>query len=388
MIRGPISLVIVGSISVFVFVLVSLGPRAFERFFPEPVIAMLESAGTMQVFGGDGVAGGGKSSGKAPSDLLIDGDDGLVARGAIAALAGNRPAFIEDVIEGYVAQVAKDIPAEIMTIRPVTGCRLTPPGVGALVGHVTAGRSKLELPLLTYDDSTLAAAVQVFVDSYREFGSGRIESGDGVAYEAYDVAVTETARPVYLVLVNMGGHRIWNLHLAPGARIERVVLLGGDHAGVANLDPVVPVEVISAAGLADCGIVPAYPLNSGRRSFDVLNGEDGPAKEDSEAQFERMQARVSAWNAWFRDSFGIAADETRAGFDEGKLSVVGPVPGEGVPKAVYQPFAGARIRTTQDQYFEIRGQSPKAESFAGRVEAIATRFAFGDLKFLRQGVSF
>jgi hypothetical protein len=188
--------------------------------------------------------------------------------------------------------------------------------------------------------------------------------------------------------VNMYGHRIWNLHLAPGARVERVVLLGGDHAGVANLDPVVPVEVISAKGLAECGVTPAYPLNAGHRFFEVLSNGSGSTKEEAEANFALMQASTAAWNTWFRDSFGIMADETRAGFDEGMVSVVGPVPAEGQLKAVYAPVEGARIRMTQDQYFEIRGQSPPTESFAGRVEAIATRFAFGDLKFLRQGVTF
>ncbi len=397
MIRGPISLVIVGSISVFMFVLVSLGPQAFERFLPEPVMAMLEGEGMMQTVGGGGgmfssdggiFSSGGKTSGKSPSDLLVDGKKGLVARGAIAALAGNRPVFIDDVIDGHVTRVAKAIPAEVMTIRPVTGCRLTPPGEGTLVGHVTAGSSELELPFLTYGDANLAEAVQVFVNSYREFGSGKVQSGSGVAYEAYDVAITETARPVYLVLVNMYGHRIWNLHLAPGARVERVVLLGGNHAGVANLDPVVPVEVISATGLAECGVIPAYSRNSDEPAPAVLNDGSGATSEEAEARIAQTQDRIAAWNTWFRDSFGIIADETRAGFDAGMVSVVGPMPADGQPKAVYAPIEGAQIRMTQGQYFEIRGQSPPSETFAGRVEAIATRFAFGDLKFLRQGVSF
>jgi hypothetical protein len=70
------------------------------------------------------------------------------------------------------------------------------------------------------------------------------------------------------------------------------------------------------------------------------------------------------------------------------VSVVGPVPGEADLKAVYAPIQGARIRMTQDTYFEIRGQSGTDDSFAGRVEAIAKTFAFGDLGYLRQGVSF
>lgn len=390
MIRGPISLLIVGLISLFMFMLVSLGPRGFEGFLPEPVIAMLEGQTFLQEFGGSGSFGGGtgKSSGNTPSDLLDDGNEGLNARGPIAALAGNRPVFISDVIDGHKTGVSKDIPAEIMTIRPITGCKLTPPEEGTAVGHVTAGNSELDLALKTYNDQTLAAAVQGFVNSYRASGLGQIADKEGIAYQAYDVAVTETARPVYLVLLNLHGHRLWNIHLAPGARVERVVLLGGDQAGVANLDPVIPVEVIPAAGLADCGLSPAYALNPGHRFFEVLRDGPGSYKEEAEAKLVLMEEGIAAWNIWFRDSFGVLADETRAGFDRGMVSVVGPLPGEADPRAIYAPIEGARIRMTQDKYFEIQGQSAKAESFAGRVEAIATSFAFGDLNYLRQGVSF
>ncbi|MES2915772.1 MAG: hypothetical protein V4753_11690 [Pseudomonadota bacterium] len=388
MIRGPISILIVGALSLFMVMLVSLGPRGFEGILPEPVIALLERQTFLQQIGGAFGAGNDTSPGGTPADLLDDGKDGLVARGPIAALAGNRPVFITDVIDGHMTRVSTDIPAEIMTIRPITGCKLTPPLDGTAVGHVTASDSGLELALRTYNDRTLAAAVQGFVNSYRASGSGQVTDGEGIAYQAYDVAVTETARPVYLVLVNLRGNRIWNIHLAPGARVERVVLLGGDQAGVANLDPVIPVEVIPAAGLADCGLNPAYALNPGHRFFEVLRDGTGTAKAEAEAKLVLMEDAIAAWNTWFRDSFGVLADDTRAGFDRGMVSVVGPLPGEADPRAVYAPIEGARIRMTQDKYFEIRGQSAKADSFAGRVEAIATSFAFGDLTYLRQGVPF
>ena len=54
---------------------------------------------------------------------------------------------------------------------------------------------------------------------------------EALAYQSYDVAVTEVSAPVYLVLQTGPGNRIWNIHAAPGVRIERVVLLGGDQVG-------------------------------------------------------------------------------------------------------------------------------------------------------------
>jgi hypothetical protein len=255
-----------------------------------------------------------------------------------------------------------------------------------VIGHVTAGNSGLSLPLSTYNDTHLAAAVQSFVNGYR---NGRPPSDQtGPPYEAYDVAVTETRVPVYLVLVNERGNRLWNIHLAEGARIERVVLLGGDQAGVANLDPVVPVEVILDAGLADCGVMPFYALNPGHMFFEALATGPESYKPEGEAKLVAMNNQAAAYDIWFRDTFGPLAQDTRAGFDEGTISVVGPVPGEAEPKATYAPIHAAKIRITQDTYFEIKGQVPKGEDFASRVKAIATTFAFGDLTYLRQGVKF
>ncbi|MFN3281181.1 MAG: hypothetical protein ACK40I_05880 [Tabrizicola sp.] len=383
MIRGPVSLVIVGSIALVMFLLVSLGPRAFEDYLPESAMALLEGQAMLSTFGDPATARDGS-----PEDMLSDGPDGLEAEGPIAALAGNRPVLIADVLTGHSTRIAEDIPVEVTTIRPISGCKPTRPTGEALVGHVTAGTSGLNTALLTYGDADLADAVQVFVNSYRQTGSGTVSAQGELAYEAYDVAVTETARPVYLVLVNFHGHRIWNIHLAEGARIERVVLLGGDQAGVANLDPVIPVEVMPADALAACGLAPAYPLNPGHRFFEVLTSGPGSYRQEAETKYAAMQEATRAWNTWFRDTFGVSAEATRAGFDAGMVSVVGPVPGEAGHMAVYAPIEGARIRTTQDSYFEIRGQGEAANSFAGRVKAIATSFAFGDLAYLRQGVSF
>ena len=379
MIRGSISLLIVGVIMLGGLALYVTRPPAVMAYLPAGLAAMLDDKG----FAGRGGAVPG--SGQTAAEYLEDGADGLIARGPVAALAGNRPVYISDAITGHATDVGDDIPAEITTIRPISGCRLTPVLAGTTVGHVTAASGGPKLPIYTYNDLDLAAAVQSLVNSYRETGSDRVATPEALAFEAFDVAVTETKVPVYLVLEGGSAKRIWNIHLAPGARIERVVLLGGSYVGVANLDPVVPVEVLPSAALAECGIVPAYPLNAGNRAFELLKSGSAAEKVRTEADLAELQDRITAYNTWFRDSFGVLADETRAGFDGGTVAVVGPVPGEALPKAPYASINGARIRMTQDSYFEIRGQVPAGEDFAGRVTAIATAFAFGDLTTLRQG---
>lgn len=386
MVRRLISVLLGGMFMLALGALVALGPRAFEGYLPEPAIAFLEARG---LTGLKGQGGGGPVSGTGefPADYLEDAADGLHARGPIAAGPGNQPVFIADVISGYTTRIAQDIPAEITTIRPILGCLLTPPADGSIVGHVANGRSGVGTALATYNDTQLAAEVQAFVDAYRKTGASDPAVRTAPAYEAYDVAVTETRAPVYLVLETGEGNRLWNLHLAPGARIERVVLLGGDQAGVANLDPVVPVEVLLRDGLADCGITPAYPLNDGHRLFQAPSGGTASPEGAGSSLSAHLEA-VARYDTWFQDSFGVRSSDSRVGFDTGSISLIGPVPGEAGATAVYAPISGSKIRMTQDSYFEIAGQVAAGEDFAARVKAIATSFAFGDLRNLAQGVDF
>jgi hypothetical protein len=384
MVGRLISILVVSMMVLAAVALIAVGPGPFARVLPPAATVWVEG-----LVGPSGLVGGGAAArrGDTAADFLDDTAEGLVAAGPIAAMAGNAPVFIAEVLSGHSTEVAAAIPAELTTIRPILGCLLTPPQGGTLVGHATAGQSDLPMAMVTYDDGDLAVAVQEFVDTYRKRGVAMPVDSAALAYQAYDVAVTETEAPVYLVLENRGGNRIWNIHLAPGARVERVVLLGGAQAGVANLDPVVPVEVILEDGLAACGIAPAHALNPGNAIFTAV-AEGRLTQFEANARITEAADAAEAYDIWFRDSFGVTAADSRAGFDVGMVSLVGPVPVGDAPKAVYARLDGARIRLTQDTYFEIIGQVSAGQDFAARVTEIATGFAFGDLANLRQGVGF
>ena len=158
---------------------------------------------------------------------------------------------------------------------------------------------------------------------------------------------------------------------------------------MANLDPVVPVEVILDEGLSACGIQPALPLNAGHA---LVAACGCGRRKRRQPKLAAHDAAADAYSRWFQDTFGVAAGPSRAGFDRGTISLVGPVPGGEGPtwsrRRSLQPIAGAKIRTTQDAFFEIPGQVPEGEDFAARVKAIATAFAFGDLANLQQGADF
>lgn len=382
MVRGLIGLLLVAVVLVAAAVVVIRVPGLAKAVLPAPALDSLRDWGLVAEAGADDPK---PSLGTRVEDHLSDTAAGLVATPMIAATAGNKPVFIYEVMTGYSGHDGLAVPAEITTIRPILGCRLTRPMPGTLVGHGTAGDSQMPLGITTYSDLHLAGAVQAFADASRKVGPDGVITLDGPRYQAYDVAVTATGAPIYLVLENRSGNRIWNIHVAEGVRIERVVLLGGNQAGVANLDPLVPVEVILGTGLADCGIVPAYAPTPGK----LADGDPGEGDQPmSKAELDKALGLAEAYDIWFRDSFEVRASESRVGFDTGMMSVIGPVPTGEAPRPVWASVSGARLRTTHDRFLDIEGQVAAGQDFDGRVRAIAKSLAFGDLGFLTLGGTF
>lgn len=385
MVRGPVSMVIVGIVLLFIFGLVGLGPRAFEAVLPERAIVWLETMGGM-----DGVptfpsgTRAARSTGDSAADLVRDSSDGWKAVKPVAALAGGGAAFVEQAIDGYTIRLNSASPGETEVIEPLADCTPVPPSDDAAFAHAAiSGDTGLDLGLYTYSDEDLAKAAQVFVNVFRKSGRKEKGGGNALAYQAYDVAVTETARPVYLVVEATHGRRIVNLHLAPGARLERVVLLGADEMGVANLPEGVPVEVIRGATLHACGARPSYPLNPGHLFFQ--SRASGAIKPEEAAETEaKIAGNVAAWEALFGQMFGQSAQETLAGgWQGGTLAVAGPLPATPEGRAVYAPIAGAKVRLTVGQYVETAAMARAGQGFAARVEAIVTAFAWDDLENLR-----
>lgn len=397
MIRGPVSLVIVGGGMLGMVALLFGGPRVFEKVLPEAAISWLETMGTdgtISGLGGDGSGGflgfGGASAAKGkgddPMSRLRDTSDGWAADGKVTTLQGGGLAFVADVIDGYSARVRDDAPGTVEVLADLQGCAFTPPSADAHIGHASAG-ARTPVGLATYNDGHIAAAVQGLVNAYRETGMTRTSKGTGLRYEVFDVAVTETARPVYLVLEAMHGLPVFNIHLAPGARIERVALIGGDQIGVANLPEGVPVEVMRRAAAETCGAMPFYPLNPGALYYQSV--EIGAIRPEEVPGYEaRFAASQEAWEGFFRANFGVGAHESLSGdVDDVTLATVGPVPANPEARAVWAPVEGAPVRVTVDQYLEYPGQA-EGEDFDSRVKAVARAFAWGDLANLAQGVAF
>ena len=401
MVRGPISMVVVGVIGMAFVALVFGGPQVFARFLPDSALAWVEA--NAEVFGADiSSLGGGRESGRgsdgtsAPDPMaeLFDGRFAWRASEKIAALAGNKAAFVRDVIYGRRVAIGGDSPASVSVVAPMQGCTFTRRSADSYLGHVLAsGGEGLHLGIITYDDSDLAGTVQQLARDARKGRFLKVDVPSELAYRSFDVAVTETAKPVYLVLQTSGANRMWNIHLAPGARLERAILLGGAQVGVANLPEGVPVEIMRDAEAAACGIPPAaYPLNPRHvllRSIEPQpEGWDAKEEglidpEEARATLREIGQQMLAWNGWFYDAFQASPESTMAGNWEGNtIAVAGPVPASADGRAVWNPIDGASAFVTSDTYLDFGPKKEGVADFKARARAIADSFAWGDLKNL------
>jgi hypothetical protein len=386
---------VVGVVSLAMLALVFGGPKVLEKVLPDRALAWIEEN---DGFGGllsattDMASVGGTSGGNSedPAAHLRNTTDGWRPSAKIAALPGNGAAFVRDVIDGRRASSSRDSPALVEVIHPMQGCAFTPPSAAAFVGHVSArGDTEMALGLATYGDADLANAVRQLGRTYKETGLRKVPGLAALRFDAFDVAVTETAKPVYLVLQGNWGNRLWNLHLAPGARLERVVLLGGDQAGVANLPQGVPVEVMRDAERVACGLpLPSYPLNPGFMLFQSLEaGHLDP--DEAAATLAQIEAQVQKYDQWFQGAFGVSALQSMAGnWVEASIAVAGPVPAMPEGRAVWRSVKGATAQITADTYVEYDALAEQGVDFQARVLAIANAFAWGDLRNLKQGVEF
>lgn len=265
----------------------------------------------------------------------------------VIATENGMPVFQMQVFAGQRPNALTDVPGAAARVPVLADCAgLGAPIAGAHVAFVqgeTPGWAGLVAP----DDAVLREEVARYLRDLRYPGkAGRgmgLEALQRQTYSAFDVAVTETAAPVHLVLSgDTARPRLWNLQIGPGVRLARVTLLGGGRDGVAHLPAGVPLEVLPRAAMAACGALESYPYSD--LSLVHQSRAIGAIKEDEYAEMSaKLDAAYADWAGWFAGHFGEEPLALRVGFDEGLGALVGPVPATPEARLVWAPVAGAPI---------------------------------------------
>ncbi|WP_068114611.1 hypothetical protein [Tropicimonas marinistellae] len=286
------------------------------------------------------------------------GREGAPAQLAATERRGKVP--ISDVIANYHRPLMSEVPGQIRTAEPAEDCRFRAPMSGSRVVGVSSNETAFKAPFYAFKEAELdlllarqtAAPERVAETSTGTVGVNRgfptavLETASVAApfrYSVMDVVVTDTVVPVHLVLQADHGRVLWNVHLARGAKVSGVSLLGGHLPAVANLPPRVPVQAMDNDAIAACewaraGIGQPTDLEKTWAGSGTLPADspqiDGRAGQISDAEMAR----------WFDGSLDPHVEGQRivTGADT-VIAVVGPVPDAPETRVMHHSLRRARV---------------------------------------------
>lgn len=272
------------------------------------------------------------------------------------------------------------LPAALTTVAAQRQCAFDRPLAEEHVANVHVGGSPMESPVYSWTDREITERAKRWIGIYQRMKDPPVGYEPTDNYGIVDVAVTETSKPVYLVLQSSDSKLIWNIHKAPGAKISRVAVIGSHPSGVANLDAGVPLSMLAGGELAKCKVVPRRrPADHWMFMEDYKAQKGDRTMEDAMAKF---RASANAYSAWLSGQFGIGSETDTVGATAVAQVLVGPLPKTPEQRAVFRPLAGAAIQLSAAPNLGAMPAAAYSEKHSARVRAVATRAAGGKLENL------
>lgn len=316
------------------------------------------------------------------TDYLVQRTWGVIAEGPVAAHDRSAAVFIGDAISGWRPADDDEVVARVQMLREPTDCTMPVPAAGARVVNLAVEHPSTKSGLYSFTEADLLESVETWFDRIRYTEETPRVPGPASSHEyrVHDIAVTETAAPLHLVVQNLAPSNVlYNIHLAPGAVLSGVSMLGGDANAVAGLAAGVPVAVMTRKTLAACGVTMRDAVRGEAGIEAMIRDHKLRTEEEIAAARTELAAAVAAYDAWFRAQFGVPAKEARIGLSFAEVSLIGPVPADpstGAP--VYLPITGANVLAQAQDYFKVEGLHAWPEAYRAEVTRMGALLAGGD----------
>jgi hypothetical protein len=142
---------------------------------------------------------------------------------------------------------------------------------------------------------------------------------------------------------------------------------------------------VTRAQLAACGLDPSLGSlvpQGGPQQIAADSPDAGTWNDAAQRASDRAETR-RAYAEWFTDQFGRGPTHGLAGWDLGRVSVIGPVPATPEGRAVFRPVAGAEVRIQHLGHLYIAGLHQFPQIYRQDIAALATQLAGGDLTAIR-----
>src|SRR5262245_62440446 len=325
----------------------------------------------------DGVPGG---------DPTLEADTrGSIAQPGIIVGKGQSIYWAQAALAGFRITTLTDLPAKIVLAPTSAECRFQKPAAGDLIGNVHIGRSHIGVeymaaPIFAFSRKELTERTKGFIEAYKLSGDEKALPSDAVSdrLRAVDVVVTETQKPVYLVLQNEASRVLWNIHAAPNVKIAHVAVISSGTAGIANLDPAVPVEFMNQPVLEHCKVVPVR-----KPASDWLFVQQVQVDPSLADKLKENEDLYSAYSNWFHANFGTDAEDDVIGIQEASHVLVGPLPATEEERVAFKPLAGADVRIASEDFVLAGSEDTYRAKHEQMVLELALKMAGGNLQTLR-----
>ncbi|MDX8351569.1 hypothetical protein [Cognatiyoonia sp. IB215182] len=293
------------------------------------------------------------------------------------------PLALVDITFNVALPTADTVLGDIIPFDRNISCRLRRPMGDERVVNVRIEDGLLPAPLQAISHAQLADQLlqnvrAVTQDRRPADSDGRVTG----AFDSVDVFVTDTSAPLYMVLQDMGGNTLWNLHLAPEVRVAHVALISEGFPAVVNLPDGATVE-----GLHVGDFVEPHRFGADDSVRDCMIRPWRKPTADWTAQQKAAEGNVllqnqitsytkghAAFNAWYTQALGVDASAYVVAPRRAAHALIGLVPGAPIP---YQSMAGRDVHIMRTDTI-IAGDSAAR---AAQIEALhqdMLRSAIGD----------
>ena len=302
----------------------------------------------------------------------------LVPKG-IVYMPDYKIAWIQQVATGYSKNASLLTPGKLKVVASRSQCTFTKPLKGELVQHFYGASSGQPTKVYNYSNARVRKYAKKYIKSYK--ARGPVIARNGIyqpsSMRLTDIFVTETAKPVYLVL-SSGFNIIWNIQPAAKAKIARIVIIGGRQTGYVNAPEGVPVEILTGKNMTRCGVQPAREPQD-HWGF-IRNAKEMGGMEDVVKKNYRYFNRYATW---LRKAIGGAAVTKMFDVNKASHALIGPLPASLDQRIAYKSIKGKPVSVTATGYLLVTTKKDFKKRFKEKVIKLATKMVGGDLTVLR-----
>ncbi len=291
----------------------------------------------------------------------------------------NLAYWVRDVMAGWSEPTENERPGSIKNIKSISGCDFTKPAADDFVAKVMVDTAVAKTPIFASSLAAINDAAKSYVEDVKKNGTGALVPDTSAADQLglVDVVVTDTSKPIYLVLAHTSG-MIFNIHAQDGVKISHIALLGSGPDGVVNAGAI-PVESLNANQMKDCKVLPMRPP----ANYWTLV-KDSAEKPELQQEVALNKKQAEQFSAWFTKNFGVDSESGVYGVAETSHVLVGPVPLDTSLRTKYNALDGATVYMTPRDVLFTGSAETYAEKKKSLIVQQATASVGGDLSKLAQ----